>query len=215
MLMLIHLTRDNNGDAVVEAAILFPIMLMIFSALTLLAIYLPTHGALQRATQYAATALAAEGSDTWLFYNESSMSYEWETSKSRLKNVYVSFFSEVSDVDGRGRQIVTEIEGRSLSSKAGVLEVDSYTRYRVLHKEIVVTATRSFTVPVDLSFIGFPQVIPVTATSSAVILDGDEFIRNVDIAVDFVKYAIEKLGLSDIFETINSFRETISKIFGW
>ena len=66
---------DTSGDAVVEATVLFPIMIMIFAALVLLSIYLPARAVLQRATQFAATALANEASDTWLFFDESSMSY--------------------------------------------------------------------------------------------------------------------------------------------
>ena len=57
---------DTKAYAVVEATILFPIIMMIFAGLVLLAMYLPTRAVLQQATQYAATALATEQSDTWL-----------------------------------------------------------------------------------------------------------------------------------------------------
>ena len=206
---------DSDGDAAVEAVIMFPIMIMIFSALVLLAIYLPTRGALQRATQYAATAIANESSDTWLYFDDSSMSYGWETNKRNLKNVYVSLFSGISNVQSRGEEIVTRMESRGISSKAGTLTVHSYVVNAIIYKEIVVTATREFTMPVDLSFIKFPRTIPVTVTSTAVVQNGDEFVRSIDIAVDFVKYAAEKLGVSDIFEKIDKARGEVSKIFGW
>lgn len=45
------LWRDDRGDAVVEATILFPIIIMIFAGLVLLSMYLPTRANLQRATQ--------------------------------------------------------------------------------------------------------------------------------------------------------------------
>jgi len=206
---------DTSGDAVVEAAILFPIMIMIFAALVLLAAYLPTRAALQRATQYAATVMATEIGDTWLFYDESSMSFYWETNKSNLKNVYAALFSGSGDVQIKGEDIVIEIEGRSVSSKAGHLTIECYVVNKIVYKEIVVTATREFNVPVDLSLIRFPDTIPVTVTSTAVVQNGDEFVRNVDLAVDFAKYAAEKLGISNISETIGSFGGRVASILGW
>jgi len=207
--------KDTHGDVVVEAAILFPIMIMIFAALVLLAVYLPTRSALQRATQYAATAIATEESDTWLFFDEGTMSYYRETDKSNLKDVYVALFSGSGNVAARGEEIVTSIEGRGLTSKAGVLTVDSYVVNRVVYKEIVVTAEREFTVPVNLSFIRFPETISVTVTSTAVVLNGDEFVRNMDLAVEFLKYITEKLEVDGIIEGISSFRDKARSILGW
>ena len=209
------LVKDVSGDAAVEAAILFPIIIMAFAALVLLAMYLPTRAALQRATQYAATAIATVKSDSWLGHDNSEISYYWESDKSKLKNVYVELFSDGIDVKSMGRSIVTEIEGRSLSSKAGELDVDSYIVNKLVYKEVVVEAMRDIPVPVDLSLISFPETIPVTVTSTAVILDGDEFVRNMDMAVDFIEFLIEKLELDDLSDTISSFGSKVSSIFGW
>ena len=215
---MVTLFKSENGDAIVEATILFPVMIMIFAALVLLAVYLPTRGALQRATQYAATAIATDSSDTWLFFDESTMVFNWETNKESLDNVYVALFSGISDVQSRGEGIVAEMESRSLSSKAGELTVDSYVVNRVVYKEVVVTATREFTLPADLSFlsiIGFPRTIPVTAASTAVVQNGDEFIRNIDLAVDFVEYAKEKFELGSITDSISSFGNRVKSLLGW
>ena len=207
--------KDECGDAVVEAAILFPIMIMIFAALVLLAMYLPARAALQRATQYAATAIATEQSETWLYFDEISMSYEWETNKSKLKNVYVALFSGTENAASRGEEIATRIENRGIGSKAGVLEVQCHIFNRFVYKEIIVTAAREFTTPVNLSFISFPETITVTVTSTAVVVNGDEFVRNIDLAVEFVNYIIEKFGLTDIADTINSFGRQVSSFMGW
>jgi len=209
------LRSDDCGDVVVEAAILFPIMIMIFAALVLLAVYLPTRAALQRATQYAATAIATEKSDTWLFFDEKAMTYYWETDKSKLKNVYVALFTSVDNAASRGEEIVIEIEGRGLSSKAGVLSVNCYIVNRFVYKEVVVTAVREFTTPVKMPLIGFPEQITVGATSTAVVVNGDEFVRSIDLAVEFIRYLSEKFDLSDISEAIDSFRRQVSSIMGW
>jgi len=199
----------------VEATILFPIMIMIFAALVLLAVYLPSQAVLQRATQYAATAIATESSDTWLFFDESSIAYYHETDKNRLKNVYAELFTGSNDIQLKGEAIVIDAESRGISSKAGQLSVDSYMVNRIIYKEIVVTATREYPMPVDLSFIGFPETITVTATSTAVVLNGDEFVRNIDIATDFTEFIIEKYNLHDIKDAISSFGSKVSGILGW
>ena len=209
------LCKDTTGDAVVEATILFPIMIMIFAALVLLAIYLPARAVLQRATQYAATAIATESSDTWLFFNEGSMSYYRETSKKSLKNVYAELFTAIGSVQSKGEAIVINVESQGISSKAGNLDVNSNIVNRIFYKEAVVTATREFPMPVDLSFIGFPQMIEVTATSSAVVQNGDEFVRNMDIANDFAEFISERYGLSSITDAISSFGSRVSGILGW
>jgi len=199
----------------VEAAILFPILIMIFAALVLLAIYLPTRAALQRATQYAASAIATEQSESWLYFDEMSMSYKWETDKRRLVNVYVALFRGSANAESRGEDIAITMESRGISPKAGVLSVECNILNRFVYKEVVVTATREFTTPVDLSLIGFPETINVTVTSTAVVVNGDEFVRNMDLAVDFVEYISEKFGLSEIAETIGSFRRQVASVLGW
>jgi hypothetical protein len=212
--VVLTFSRDERGDAVVEAAILFPIMIMIFAALVLLAAYLPTRAALQQATQYAATAIATQTSDTWLFYDESSMSYYWETDKKQLDNVYVSLFRGIFGTQPKGEDIVIAAESRSISSTAGKLSVDCSIVNRIVYKEVVVTAGRTFTPPVGLSFIGFPETITITVTSTAVVQNGDEFIRNIDLAVYFVNYIFEEFGLTDVKDSITSFFGKVSSVLG-
>ena len=215
MSVLKSFIKDIYGDAVVEAAILFPIMIMIFAALVLLAVYLPTRAALQRATQYAATAIATEKSDTWLFFDEYSMSYYFEDDKRHLQNVYAALFSGSGDAQRRGEDIVFRIEERGPGSKPGSLTVDCYINNKFVYKEVVVTATRDFPVPVDLSLIGFPGSISVSVTSTAAVQNGDEFIRNIDMAADFLEFLIVKFGLTDISDSISSFGGRIASVFGW
>jgi len=209
------LIKDTAGDAVVEATILFPIMIMIFAALVLLSIYLPARAVLQRATQYAATAIATENSDTWLFFDEDSMAYYRKTERTQLNNVYVDLFSGSGNIEQKSDDIVIYIESRAISSKAGQLNIESYIANNIVYKEVVITATREFPMPVDLSFVGFPKSIEVTATSTTVVLNAEEFVRNIDMANDFAEFIIEKYNLRDISDTISSFGGRIASLLGW
>jgi len=204
-------TEDTRGDAVVEATILFPIIMMIFAGLVLLAIYLPTRMTLQQTTQYAATALATEQSDTWLDYDVGSMKYGWYRWKEELPNVYAavlaSFF--MSDVRDDAETIVKKQEGQSITSHDGNLTVDCEIYNRVIYKEITVTATKKFTMPVDLSFVKFPKEIPITVSSTAVVLNGDEFVRNMDLAAEFVAYLEREYSLP-----FSKLGEWMNKVYG-
>ena len=211
-----ELKGNSTGDAVVEATILFPIIIMIFAGLVLLSAYIPTRAALQRATQYAATALATQHSDTWLFYDseDEGAGYFWEKDKNSLANVYSSGFSGIDDAGDRADGIVKLADSRAPRLRGGELGISAYVNDRIIYKEIVVTATHTFTSPVDLSIVGFPREIEITVTSTAVVHDGDEFIRNVDLTVDFLDFISEKFGLSDIGDAIGSFGNRFKSIIG-
>src|SRR5690606_3579446 len=136
------------------------------------------------------------------------MQYAGKSSKSELDNVYASVINTMSKAneDSKAEAIVKKIEEDSISITSGNVEVE----YRVvnynLYKQIVVTTTRRIPVPVNLSFIGFPDEIPIEVTSTADVQNGDEFIRNMDIAVDFVAYLDEKYELSDMINKNEIFK---------
>ena len=123
------LWRDARGDAVVEATILFPIIMMIFAGLVLLALYLPTRANLQRATQLAATVLATQRSDTWLTVDEEAMETVWITDKDELQNVYLALLSGVFQSGGRdeadqARVLTENLEGQGILQLDGDLTVE-------------------------------------------------------------------------------------------
>lgn len=210
--------KDTDGDAVVEATILIPIMIMIFAALVLLSMYLPSRAVLQRATQYAATAIATEKSDTWLSFDEKSMSYLWAKDKKSLNNVYVSLIKSVvpgDDDADKAETIVRKVEENGISVKAGTLTVEYGIVNYIVYKEIIVTATRTIPVAVDLSFIGFPKEIPITVTSTAVVQNGDEFVRNMDIAVDLVEHLKENSDIDNMFKSVGELGNKFASILGW
>jgi len=188
---------------------------MIFAALVLLATYLPAKAALQRATQYAATAIAAENSDTWLFFDEGAMTFFRETDIRQLKNVYVDMFAGSGDVQSKGEAIVLELERKSISAKTGQISIECKIENMLLYKEVVITAKRELPMPVDLSFIGFPGSIPVIATSTVVVQNAEEFVRNIDIASDFVEFIIDRYNLHDIRDAISTYGSRITGLLGW
>ena len=178
---------DTGGDAVVEATILFPIIIMIFAGLVLLAMYMPIRSSLQRATQQAVTAIATEKSDTWLSFNENTLQFGRATS---APNVYAALKGSMLSQKDRDKavSIVKNMEKKTLFSPRGTLSVECGTVNYLIYKEITVTATRNIPMPVDLSFVGFPKALVITASSTAVVHDVDGFIRDVDMLTDILPY---------------------------
>ncbi|MDR2904222.1 MAG: pilus assembly protein [Clostridiales bacterium] len=218
--------HNSDGFAVVEAAFAFPVMFMVFFALVMLALYLPQRAMLQRATQFAATAVATEISDTWVYYDADSQSYKRYKNHDSLRNlnsgkggVYVTLFKSVFDSgSGNAEAIMRGLDERENVPVIanGELTVECALVNYVVYKKVVVTATRSIPVPVDFSVIKFPRSIDLVVTSTAVVQNGDEFIRNVDLAVDFTKWAAEKLNidLDGIFSKFKDAGDKISGFFG-
>ena len=206
--------EDTRGNAVVEATILFPIIMMIFAGLVLLAIYLPTRMTLQHTTQYAATALATEQSDTWLDFDTGSMKYQVFQNKTDLPNVYAAFLASffMSDTEDDAETIVRKLEGKSITSHSGNLIVECEVENYLVYKEIKVTATRTIPMPIDLSFVMFPKEIPITVSSTAAVLNGDEFVRNMDLAVELMSYLDEKYNLH-VSEFTSSLGKWMGKVY--
>jgi len=210
--------NDRRGDAVIEAAILFPVIIMIFAGLVLLSVYLPTRALLQQATQYAATAIATERSDTWLRHDPDSMEYYFVSDKKELGTVYGSVLGGLNgnkrnDLDN-AETMVAKIADKSLVDISGELEVSFDVVNFVLYKEIIVTASYTIPMPVDLSFVGFASELPITVTSTATVQNGDEFIRNMDIAAGLTSYIAEKYNLDETFDKVSEFLDKFRDLLG-
>lgn len=211
---------SESGYVVVEAAILFPIIFMIIFGLIILAMYLPTRASLQYATQTAATMLSSSASDTWVSYDESKAEYRWISSKKDLPNVYVALASCLSNKKYSGddaKKIVKYLDEKAptYKPKTGEIEVYCTVTNFVVYKEITVTARRDIKSPINLSFVGMPTTIPVICSSTSVVKNGDEFVRNVDLAVDIVERLREKYQSVDkIFNSLEKVMNTYNNFFG-
>ena len=192
--------ESSDGFAVVEAVIVFPVMLMVFLGLIMLSIYLPQRAMLQRATQMAATAIATEMGDPWIYYDQDKLSYERYTRTKDLPNVYDSLFRpNTSAFANRAvglAQRMDEVENIPLIS-SGELTVSCSVVNYLVYREVAVTSTRSIKVPVDFSVVKFPKTVELTVTAKATVKDGDDFVRNVDLGLTFVAWLKSHSGGMD------------------
>jgi len=185
---------STGGFAVVEAVIVLPTMLMVFLALIMLAIYLPQRAMLQRSTQLAATAIAAEMGDTWVYYDKDNLTYKRYTKFSQLpdaKLVYKGLFnSNTNEMANKALAVVKQadkVENIPLIANGDLTVKCDIVNY-LIYKEIIVTSTRSIKIPVDFAWIQFPTILEMSVTAKATVKDGDGFVRSIDMGVSFLAW---------------------------
>jgi len=188
----------------------------------ILAFYLPQRAMLQRATQFSANAIATEMSDTWMYFDANAMAPGRYANHSSLRSgkggVYVTLFKSIFNSGTGGAESIAESMDRSENIPIisnGDLTVECSLVNYVVYKEIIVTATRTIPVPF-LTTIKFPETIDLVVTSKAVVQNGDEFIRNVDIAVDFLAYLRNRFpdSVGKVFDKAGELGSKISDFFG-
>lgn len=232
------LIKDTKGDALVEAAILFPIMIMIFAAIVLLSMYLPQRAVLHNAAQYTATVLAREHSDTGYFFvhdDDEGFKEEWDfklhnniidATLGRMFEVYNKrnnfwyrafgwFLLDDDDFKGRAQDIVDLIVNRSIRMSGSDVEVELAVDKTLLSTSFTVVVEQTITFPVDLSFIYFPTSMTLKQSACCIVADGDAFIRNVDDAYAFADIAtrgkdvLHDIQPQNILEDLSLFLKTV------
>lgn len=197
---LIRFKNDINGDAVVEATILFPIMIMIFAALVLLAMYLPQRTILQEAAQYTATCLATQASDTYVAFDNNGDRIR----KTPDKSVYITLVNGLLgnglEVEDQAEQIAAQMAKNAILPVSSAVTADLDVKNYIIYQELTVTLTQTIPMPVDLSFIGFPTELVLVQSASAVVQNGDEFVRNIDIAKDMVIWLDNRFEIKETVE---------------
>ena len=72
------------------------------------------------------------------------------------------------------------------------VQITADSKNYVVYKTITATATQTVTPAISLKMVGGRDTITISATATAVVTNGDDFIRNTDFVVDVVSKT--KLG---------------------
>ena len=140
---------------------LFPIIILICAALVLLSVYMPLRAAMQCSTQYAATAIATERSDTWLRFDPDTLSYYWLDDRDELGNVYSSLIGALvgngRDDEDNAKQTVLNMENKNILKPSSDLTVEYGVVNYIVYKEIVVTARRTVAHPAEPHHVRHPK----------------------------------------------------------
>ena len=198
MIKIKDFINDTRGDGlIIEAAIIFPIIILFLAAVVLLSVYLPQRALLQEAAQIAATAVATDRSDAWISFD----THGNRVIPDRPANVYIAAFQGRNAMQNRWSGDVQTMIENHMRRGVGLtqhndINVELEVRNYLIYKSVTVRATQTFNTPINFSLIGFAPggVWEQTVEARAIVSNGDEFVRNIDIAMDLMDWVKNRFG---------------------
>lgn len=187
--------KNENGEAViVEATLVLPFCIIMVIALYYAAIFLCQKANLQANVENSLIYYKNTVTDT---YVQASDNMAYASSKGTVSAVGSSMRNVTYEQPYRflGMKFDKAKFASFFHSMAGYMffddgtniEITSSVKNYVIYKEITATAKQTVQPAIKLSVVGGSDSLDIVCTSSVVISDGDEFIRNTDFAIDLVK----------------------------
>ncbi len=210
--------KDQRGVLVVESAIVFPVMFFVLFFIIFTGNMFYEQAKVDAVVMRYATKGAQCVADPFL-YNMSATHAVPNDSEALRLEPYRYILGGVTDgtiedvVDLIEKAVETEINKPSLiffsNSKANVTDVNAEFNNWILYSTFIVEVDYRINFPIG--FMGEPfSVLEFSSRAESPINDTDEFIRNVDMAVDILEDT--KIGetVTGIFDKMKSFVATIS-----
>lgn len=180
--------REEKAYIIVEATIVFPIMILIFMGMIMLSTILPYKAALQHATQRAANAIAIELSDKWCRIDKEGIEIsacdivEEKPSEipNALEEIIYSFFPLDTD---QYKEYVTASVGKrmdwiNMNMREGGFDKSSLdVKIEYKDNKVLVKASRKINFPLNIKKVGMKNNIEIEGAAIANLNDVDGFIR--------------------------------------
>ncbi len=189
------LQKDERGMAVVEAAILLPLCMLMVFAVYYASIFMCQKANMQANLQNALVYYKNTDSDTYVTAN-ANMAYKRESASvgasgsaygvnqehlSPYRFFLFSFNKEEFE------SFFRSMAGYMFFDTGDNIEITTDTTNIIVYKTIEAVATQTVRPAVSLAWIGFPDEIELKVTAKSVVTNGDELIRNIDLAVDLLR----------------------------
>lgn len=194
--------NDEKGTAIVEATILLPFCIVIIIALFYAAIFLCQKANLQANLQNTLIYYKNTYSDNYIdtqdtiHYSKEGNTYSGEGSRfGEIKYLfpYRAFIELFQKFDSsKFESFFRQMSGFMFfddGSNITISPIDgnSYLKNYLIYKTISAKATQVLTPAISLEMIGLDSTIKIEVSGTVVISDGDEMIREIDLAVDLLE----------------------------
>jgi len=195
------LIKNEKGLAVVEATLLLPFCFIMIIALYYVAIFMCQKANLQANVQNA------------LIYYKNTDSDNFVTASSDYSNSFpyrfLGFKFNKNDFNSFFRSMV----GYMFFDSGENVQLSAESKNYIVYKTITATATQTVKPAISLKMVGGRDTITISATATAVVTNGDDFIRNTDFVVDIVSKT--KLGqkASELVDKAIDFYDSFKKKF--
>ncbi|MDE6925577.1 MAG: hypothetical protein K2O97_04085 [Acetatifactor sp.] len=183
--------KSEQGTAMVEATLMLPFCMIMIVGVLYAALYLCQKANIQSDLETALLYYKAAESDTYV-EAKTQMEYDGNGLEAvgsnygtvRYLNPYRFFFMKFKE--GDYRSFFRSICGHMFFDTGDNVSITAQRHNYVFYKTIEATATQTVKPPVNLSWVGGPEKMIIEVTGEIVINDGDDFIRNVDFAIDML-----------------------------
>jgi Flp pilus assembly protein TadG len=212
------LHRNEEGVAIVEATILLPFCMIMVIALYYAAIFMCQKANLQANLQNTLIYYKNTYSDSYVTVDD-ELSYT--TNENTIAGVgsgyseptylfpYRLLFMKSVDRDAFGK-FFRKMSGYMFFDDGSNVDVTVKKTNYVIYKSITATATQEVSPAISFDMIGIDNTLTIKASGTVVISDGDEFIRDVDFAIDILEDTklgdIAKDAVGKVNEFYNDFK---------
>lgn len=215
--------KEEKGAIMVEAVIVFPIVLLTVFALIYLGLFKLQEMAMlyqvQRVAHQGAHALASPGYPELGEYDQKQI--DFLTDPEDVNDYYEAFHSDVLVLyreifgyqtwtsEGKLQDFMNQVAESTLILAGGSYAENRVTVNRGLFAtKITAEVTFSFPTPGVMRFFGYPDSLAYKQSAAAMAMDPASFVRMVDLAGDAITIASEKLGIQgDLEKIMNGIRE--------
>lgn len=212
--------KEEKGTAIVEATLLLPFCMIMIIALFYAAIFMCQKANLQANVQNALVYYKNINTDTYIEakssmdfgggtgtieaagsqYGEPGYRFPYRFLTMKLdKSPFESFFRSMY-------KYMFFDDGGNIEFKP---EMINY----IIYKEISVTATQTVKPAINLAMVGAGNEIEIVVTGKAVVSDGDDFIRNIDFAVDIFNQTSLGKKAKELVESAKGFYDKFKQKF--
>ena len=183
--------KDEQGTAMLEATLMLPFCMVMIVGVLYAALYLCQRANIQSNLETALLYYKAPESDTYV-EAKAQMDYSGNgldavgSNFGEIRYLNPYRFLEMDFNEGNYITFFRSICGHMFFDNGDNVDITAQRHNYVLYKTIEATATQTVKPPINLTWVGGPEEMTITVTGRVVINDGDDFIRNVDFAIDML-----------------------------
>lgn len=216
-----QLIKSEKGTAIIEATMLLPFCILMVIALYYAAIFVCQKANLQANVENTLIYYKNVYSDTYV-QASAGMAYQQNGTISEGKgSSYASptyeqpyRFLGMKFDNAKFESFFRSMCGYMFFDTGSNIKLTTSTKNYVVYKEIKATATQMVKPAVSLAMVGAPDAMEISCTSTVVISDADDFIRNTDFVFDIVEDTKLGQAASGVVDKAKGFYDKFKEKFG-
>lgn len=209
--------KDKRGNSIVEATIVFPVIIMIILVLFYVTLVLCQRAILQSNLQTSLIYYKNQVSDTNVVINPDGVHNAMDIHANAFEDQgynfpYRNIFMTTVEDQGSFVNFFNNIAGPMFFKSVSSINVTYDVKNYVVYQSLTATAEQKVTMPVRFEILGIDPTLNINVEARTVINDPDEFVRTSQLVGDLVSET--KLGekLSEMTDKVAAGYEKIKEV---